>query len=409
MSTKAIVPVKLSLTEGDFYTLWAPAWREHGAQWQAFLGADDELYFFRSPGQLLAFLESGQPHDLTEHPKWETFAAADESRVAPQERHTYDIIGAPALLAQRPSHVNVKQLSGIFAFTRSLAQVSGAEAVEVFFASHSILHNVDRGFEHYAGEHGLSEWSGVGRVVLENWKRVVEALDAKVTLVDVDEAVGGDADTRVATAVANAAAAKEKERAARKEELDNADPYDTTVWATSGIDPIKIVIDGSTLYTLRTYVDDVPVFLGRYGEMFTFNSRKALVRWIIGNDEHNLANLSTWESLVAAANDGQLDVTVHPDNVYAFNGLRRDIAKGVDAVDTKQLGRCYELLADAADWAADDSLNSYFLAHPRMQDYIAYMLGSTETSGYVPSAPFTQHSEGWAELEKMLVKRFSRS
>ena len=55
MSTKAIVPVKLSLTEGDFYTLWAPAWREHGAQWQAFLGADDELYFFRSPGQLLAF------------------------------------------------------------------------------------------------------------------------------------------------------------------------------------------------------------------------------------------------------------------------------------------------------------------------------------------------------------------
>ena len=281
--------------------------------------------------------------------------------------------------------------------------------MEVFFASHSILHNVDRGFEHYAGEHGLSEWSGVGRVVLENWKRVVEALDAKVTLVDVDEAVGGDADTRVATAVANAAAAKEKERAARKEELDNADPYDTTVWATSGIDPIKIVIDGSTLYTLRTYVDDVPVFLGRYGEMFTFNSRKALVRWIIGNDEHNLANLSTWESLVAAANDGQLDVTVHPDNVYAFNGLRRDIAKGVDAVDTKQLGRCYELLADAADWAADDSLNSYFLAHPRMQDYIAYMLGSTETSGYVPSAPFTQHSEGWAELEKMLVKRFSRS
>ena len=37
MTTKGIVPVKLSLTEGDVYTLWAPKWREHGAEWQGFL------------------------------------------------------------------------------------------------------------------------------------------------------------------------------------------------------------------------------------------------------------------------------------------------------------------------------------------------------------------------------------
>jgi len=72
------------------------------------------------------------------------------------------------------------------------------------------------------------------------------------------------------------------------------------------------------------------------------------------------------------------------------------------------MSRGYELFADAADWADDDSLNSYFLANPRMQDYISYMLGSTETSGYVPSKPYTDHAEGWKELEEMLVKRFSK-
>ena len=64
MADKGIVPVKLSLTEGDFYTLFAPKWREHGAEWQAFLGFGDDLYVFQTPAELLLFLESGDKHDL---------------------------------------------------------------------------------------------------------------------------------------------------------------------------------------------------------------------------------------------------------------------------------------------------------------------------------------------------------
>ena len=48
------------------------------------------------------------------------------------------------------------------------------------------------------------------------------------------------------------------------------------------------------------------------------------------------------------------------------------------------------------------------LAHPRLQDYLGYMLGSTEAAGYVPSAPFTDKAEGWKNLEEILVKRFSK-
>ena len=41
-----IVPIQLSLTEGDLVTLWAPRWREDGEDWEAFLGDDDALFAF---------------------------------------------------------------------------------------------------------------------------------------------------------------------------------------------------------------------------------------------------------------------------------------------------------------------------------------------------------------------------
>ena len=68
--------------------------------------------------------------------------------------------------------------------------------------------------------------------------------------------------------------------------------------------------------------------------------------------------------------------------------------------------QAYELLADAADWAADDAVNSILVADPALQEYIADMLGAT--SGYVPSAPYTNEVEGWKQLEESLTKRFSK-
>ena len=216
------------------------------------------------------------------------------------------------------------------------------------------------------------------------------------------------AEETISAATEAAKKAKEEEEARKKEAAAQVDPYDSTTWATAGIDPIKISIDGRTVYTLRTYVQAQPVFLGKYGEIFTFSSAKALVRWLVEHDDHDLAKVSTWEEVMTAANAGELDVSVHADNVYSFNGITRDIEKGPEHVDSQQLLRAYELLADAADWAADDSVNSFFLANPRMQDYLAYLTGSTRSVGYTPTPPFTEHAEGWKELEKMLTKRFSK-
>ncbi|MCF4006008.1 hypothetical protein L1O03_02295 [Corynebacterium uropygiale] len=410
MSEKAtIIPISLSLTEGDFYTLWVPTWREHGAEWTAFLGDEDDVFVFESPAKLLAFLESGASHDLQSHRQWEAFAQKDATRVVPNTDGQLDIIGAPALLADRPTYTTVKEVSRIFRVTRALGTVSGADHVSVFFASHSVLGNVDRGSEHFSGNAGLGEWSAIGRAVLDNWRTVVEDLDAHVKVVDVDEDAAAAAEKSITAAESAAATAREAEEAQKKQDEANADPYDSSPWAAAGIDPVRIALDGRTLYTLRTYLDGSPVFLGRYGEIFTFTNSKSLVRWIADHDTHDLAKLSTWEDILTLARAGELQLTVHKDNSYSFTGLAKDIEAGPEHVDSQQLGQAYELMADAADWAQDDSLNSYFLSNPRMQDYISYMVGSTGTSGYVPSAPYTDHAEGWKEMENMLTKRFSKS
>lgn len=411
MSTRAILPVKLSLPQGDVYTLWAPTWKEKGTEWQAFLGDDTSVLAFHSPEELLTYLQTTPKHDLSDHPKWSLFQSQGDARVVPTEKQYYDIVGAPDFLAGRPSHANVSALSRVFQISRSLAQVGSAEQAEIFFASHSILNNVNRGSDHYAGENGMEEWSGVGRVVLKNWEAVVESLDGVVRVVDtqsLDAAAVSAAATAIAAATqAREAAAKEAE-AQKQEMLQAADPYDSSIWGRAGIDPVKITVQGKTVYTLRTYLAGKPVFLGKYGEIFSFPTPKHLGRWILEHDDHDLANVSTWGDVIAAANAGELKVEVHPDNAYSFSGLREDIAKNVDAVDTKQMGKAYELLADAADWADDDSLNSLLLANPRMQDYLAYMLGSTEAAGYVPSPPFTDKAQAWTEMEDQLIKRFSK-
>lgn len=411
MSTRAILPVKLSLTQGDYYTLWAPTWKENGSEWQAFLGDDESILVFHSPAELLAYLNTHANHDLSTHPKWAEFQAQGDSRVVPGEKQYYDIIGAPEFLAGRASHENVSALSRVFQISRSLAEVGGAETAQIFFASHSILGNVARGSDHYAGENGLDEWSGVGRVMVANWESVVHSLDDAVRVVERDEldaAAVTDAEASISAAEDERARAAEAEREEAAATAAAQDPYDASAWAQAGIDPVKISIQGKSVYTLRTYLNSAPVFLGKYGEIYTFPSAKHLSRWILENDDHDLAGVSTWPDLMNAANAGELAVGVHPDNAYSFNGLAADINKGVDAVDTKQMAKAYELLADAADWADDDSLNSLLLANPRMQDYLAYMLGSTEAAGYVPTAPFTDKAETWTEMEDQLVKRFSK-
>ena len=98
-----IVPIRLGLTKGDLYTLWAPRWRDSGDEWEALLGKDEDLYAFESVADLAAFIRTNSDNDLTDHPAWEELTEANAHRFDPAEERQYDLIGVQELVAEKPS------------------------------------------------------------------------------------------------------------------------------------------------------------------------------------------------------------------------------------------------------------------------------------------------------------------
>jgi hypothetical protein len=88
-----IVPIRLGLTRGDLYTLWAPRWRDAGDEWEALLGKDEDLYAFESVADLAAFVRTNSDNDLADHPAWEELTEASAHRFDPAEDRQYDLIG----------------------------------------------------------------------------------------------------------------------------------------------------------------------------------------------------------------------------------------------------------------------------------------------------------------------------
>ena len=48
-----LVPIRLSVTAGDLYTLWAPRWRDAGDEWEGYLGKDEDIYAFDRPTRFI--------------------------------------------------------------------------------------------------------------------------------------------------------------------------------------------------------------------------------------------------------------------------------------------------------------------------------------------------------------------
>ena len=106
-----IVPIRLGLTKGDLYTLWAPRWRDEGDEWEAFLGKDEDLYAFESVADLAAFVRTNTDNDLTDHPAWEALTEATAHALDPAEDRQYDIVGVPGIVAAKPTADSVAALA----------------------------------------------------------------------------------------------------------------------------------------------------------------------------------------------------------------------------------------------------------------------------------------------------------
>ncbi len=419
-----IVSIELGLPQGDVVTLWAPRWREDGEEWEAFLGHEDDLYAFPDAAHLAAFVRTVDEHDLADHPAWDLVPELSVPELLPDEAHTYDLVGVPELAAEEPDTWTIGELADIISIVRSLADVCELDEVHEVLNSASGFAVLEQGTFPFTGREGEKLWTELAETIAERWDEVLDAIDEVVVVPDVDKATLDETTDELAAFQAESAEAEcaldaedaddvvaeeSKEHAEDADEEtdeDDADDDDEDVeeepagfWAEVGIDPIKIITAEAEYYTLRCYLDDEPIFLGSKGRIAVTKSPRALAKYLAqaGNEDNDLAEVSTWEDVSTRATDGSLDIEVEIDNTYVLNGLAEDIEEGPDAVDPVQLDLAVELLNDAADWAGDKSVSEALAQSESLGWLVSFVLRPDPTR-LAPSAPFDAEVEAWRKL-----------
>lgn len=417
-----IIPIELGLTAGDFSTLWAPEWREGDDEWEAFLGHEEDLYGFSSVAELAAFVRSDDDNDLVDHPSWKVVSALAAHELEPDDLHRFDLVAVPELVASDPEADVLAELQATFDIVSSIGDVCELRAVTSFFGSNPFVGAVGGGVENFLGREGGELWDRIGAAVAKHWDDVLDAVDSIVTSPAVDSAAVAVAEAEITAAAENAVDADDVTDDIDSDSDDDDDEDDSaevdrdpiaaaaaeeTFWTTVGIDPIRIITSDDTLYTLRCYLGDKPVFLGRGGAISVFGSERSLARYLADDHDHDLAQVSTYSDVQTAAIDGSLDITVTDDNVYVLPGLADDLAEGPTAVDVDQLDLAVELFTDAADFAGDDSVDEALATSTPLGWYVSYTL-EPSPDRLAPSAPFDVEAEAWRVLEREFESRLRK-
>jgi hypothetical protein len=394
-----IVPIELGLPQGDLVTLWAPRWREDGEEWEAFLGHEEDLYAFSDTAHLAAFVRTAEDHDLIDHPAWTHVPALTVAELMPAEAHQYDLVGVPELVAEEPDTWTIGELAEIVSIIRSLADVCELDEVHEILDSADGFAVLDQGTYPFTGRDGERLWNDLAKTVIDKWDDLLDALDSVVTVPEVTGPELDKATEELAAFQAAAEAAAAEDADAEEESEEQAEEAPVGFWGEVGIDPIKIISDGSEYYTLRCYLDDKPIFLGKDGKIDVATSVRGLAKYLaVGEFEDNdLAKVSTWEDVHSKATDGSLEIDVEEDNTYVLQGLNEDLAEGVDAVDPVQLDLAVELLTDAAEWAEDDSVATALGQSESLGWLVSFILAPDPTR-LAPSPPFDAESAAWAKL-----------
>lgn len=410
-----IVPIGLTLTKGDVYTLWAPRWRADGDEWEAFLGKDEDLYVLESVAELAAFVRTNNDNDLVDHPAWTKLTEANAHRLTPTESNTHDLVVLEELLAQKPTEAGVSALYGALAVVSSMGSVCELPAVTKFFNGNPVLGTVGGGVEAFAGRAGKKRWAEIERIIAKGWDKVIEALDEIITIPEVDSAAvekaqaeldaeapepdedigADDSDIGVDTPEESDVLAAEAETKVLGSDKD--------FWERVGIDPIRIMMTGGTYFTLRCYFDDRPIFLGRNGRISVFPSERALARYLADEHDHDLSDLATYDDIRTAATDGSLRVDVTDDNVYVLTDIVDDLAEGPDALDHDQIELAVELLRDIGDYSEETTVDNKLASDTALGRVFAHVLEPGKVAR--PSGPFAEAVTQWESLERFVESR----
>jgi hypothetical protein len=417
-----IVPIRLALTKGDLYTLWAPRWRDGADEWEAFLGKDEDLYAFESVADLVGFVRTNTDNDLSDHPAWEALTSANAHTFEPSDDRQYDLVSLEELVAEKPSEETVKELHRTLAIASSIGSVCEMPAVTKFFNGNPMLGTVGGGIDAFAGRAGRKRWSEIEAVIGRGWDNVVDAIDEIVTIPDVDKAASEKAEAELAEPapepevdeVIEDTATETEDETEPEAGVENTDDLadhaeglvlgsDDDFWVKVGIDPVRMMTSAGTYYTLRCYLDEQPIFLGRNGRVSVFSSGGALARYLADEHDHDLSDLATYDDIRTAATDGSLRVDVSDDNVYVLTGIADDLADGPDALDRDQLELAVELLRDIGEYAEDTIVDETLDADQPLGRVVAHVLDPDTVRR--PSPPYAEAVAQWEALEAFVESR----
>lgn len=412
-----LVPIRLGLTAGDLYTLWAPRWREDGEDWEGFLGKDDDVYAFESVADLAAFLRTNSDNDLTDHPAWPKLSKANAHKLQPAQDRAADLITVEELLAEKPTKESVDALTHTLAVVSSLGTVCELPAVTRFFNGNPNLGLLAGGVEQFGGRAGRKAWDNIGDIVARGWDGVLSAVDEIVTTPSVDTAASAKAAAELAEPFEDVEDDDDLIVATEDEEDDETVVEraatgssvlggDANFWEHVGIDPIRVMASGGTLYSLRCYFDGKPVFLGRNGRISVFPSERTLARYLADEHDHDLSDLSTYDDIRTAATDGSLRIDVHEDNIYVLSGLVDDIADGPESIDHDQLALAVEFVRDVGDYSEDDTVDKLLGSESALGTLVDYVLDPE--SGERPDGPYNKAVAEWEQLERFVESRLRR-
>ncbi|PJE23228.1 MAG: primosomal protein [Mycobacterium sp.] len=434
-----LVPIRLSLSDGDRYTLWAPRWRDSGDEWEAFLGKDDDLYVFDSVADLTAFVRSDDDNDLVDHPGWKDITEAHAHKLDPADDKRFDLVAVEELVAEKPTEESVAALAGTLAIVSSIGSVCELPAISKFFNGNPTLGTVSGGIDYFTGRAGQKRWDAIAEIIGRSWDDVLKAIDDLVSTPEVDEKLSEQAEEELEEEVeeeepaetdedeesAEDSAEQKDDDAEGEEDEDSEDDEeededdeeraegDTVVlggdedfWAQVGIDPIRIMTGAGTFYTLRCYLDDRPIFLGRNGRISVFSSERALARYLADEHDHDLSDLATYDDIRTAATDGSLKIDITDENVYVLSGLADDFADGPEAVDREQLDLAVELLRDIGDYSEESTVDKALDKGKPLGKLIAYVLEPDSVSK--PAGPYATAVRAWEKLESFVEGRLRR-
>jgi hypothetical protein len=437
-----LVPIRLSLSEGDRYTVWAPRWRDSGDEWEAFLGKDEDLYGFESVADLVAFVRTDTDNDLVDHPAWKALTEAHARTLDPAKDEQFDLVAVEELVAEKPTEESVNALAATLAIVSSIGSVCELAAVSKFFNGNPSLGTVSGGIEHFTGKAGHKRWHSIAEIIGRSWDDVLKAVDEIISTPEVDEELSEKAAEELEEALeepeeepaeeeseeeaADEAAEEADEAGDEEEDEEEEEPEDEEdneeedraegdavvlgsdedFWLQVGIDPIQIMTAAGTFYTLRCYLDDRPIFLGRNGRISVFTSERAMARYLADEHDHDLSDLATYDDIRTAATDGSLAVDITDDNIYVLSGLADDFADGPDAVDREQLDLAVELLRDIGDYSEESTIGKALETGKPLGKLVAYVLEPGSVSK--PAAPYAAAVREWEKLEQFVESRLRR-